>query len=326
MTLRQLRYICAVARHELNISAAAAALYTSQSGISKQILLLEEELGIQIFGRSGRQLTHITQAGSRILKLAEDMVQQAGNLQQAALEARDEQRGSLSIATTHTQARHVLPPVVMAFRQHYPEVNLQMHQAAPAQVAELAARGSVDFVIATEAIEYVADLLLMPSYRWNHVVVVPPGHALDDGAPLTLERLAEFPLITYVPGVTGRARIDAAFASHELDPRVLLASVDADVIKTYVRLGLGVGIIARMAGENDGEAELRVLAAGHLFASSTTSIGFRRGLALRGYMYDFIHLFAPHLTRERVERIAAARSIVERRRLMAEMYPLVPER
>jgi LysR family transcriptional regulator, cys regulon transcriptional activator len=326
MTLRQLRYICEVARHELNISAAAAALYTSQSGISKQIQLLEEELGIQIFGRSGRQLTHITRAGANILKLAEDMVQQAGNLQQVALEARDEKRGSLSIATTHTQARHVLPPVVMAFRQHYPEVNLQMHQAAPAQVAELAARGSVDFVIATEAIEHVADLVLMPSYRWNHVVVVPPGHALDNGAALTLERLAGFPLITYVPGVTGRARIDEAFAARELDPRVVLASVDADVIKTYVRLGLGAGIIARMAGEQDGDTELRVLAADHLFTPSTTSIGFRRGLALRGYMYEFIRLFAPHLTHERVECIAGARSTAERQRLIAELDPLVPVR
>jgi LysR family transcriptional regulator, cys regulon transcriptional activator len=326
MKLQQLRYICEVARRGLNVSAAAEALYTSQPGVSKQIRLLEDELGVEVFGRSGKHLTHVTDAGKQVLKMAERILQETENIKLAALEARDEGSGSLSVATTHTQARHVLPPVVLEFRRRYPRVALHIHQGTPLQIAELAADGKVDFAIATEAMELFEDLVMMPCYHWNRCVIVPAGHPLLEVQPLTLEAIAAHPLITYVFGFTGRSKLDAAFAARGLKPDVVLTAVDADVIKCYVRLGLGVGIIAKLAYQDELDSDLVALDARHLFEHSTTNIGFRRGAFLRGYMYEFIRLFAPHLTRELVDGVAGAAGLEERRVLFSAMDPYLLHR
>jgi LysR family transcriptional regulator, cys regulon transcriptional activator len=315
MNLRQLRYISAVARHGLNVSATAESLYTSQPGVSKQIRLLEDELGVQIFERSGKHLTRITPAGQAIIDLVDDALASVENVRQVAQEFKDPQRGSLSIATTHTQARYALPATISAFTRRYPRVILHMHQGSPTQISELAASGKVDFAIATEAMEHFEDLVMMPCYHWNRCVVTPEGHPLCNERPLSLEALAECPIITYVFGFTGRSQLDKAFKALGLRPNVVLTATDADVIKTYVRLGLGVGIIARMAYEPRIDADLRVLDASHLFDYSTTKIGFRRGTFLRSYMYDFIERFAPHMKRDIVDAVAAASTVEQREAL-----------
>lgn len=302
MKLQQLRYIYEVAQHGLNISATAADLYTSQPGVSKQIRLLEDELGVQIFGRSGKNLTHITPAGQAIIDMAGRILDETDNIKLAAKEFTDESTGSLSIATTHTQARYALPPVIGAFIRRHPEVHLHMHQGTPMQIAEMAAKGTVDFAIATEAMEFFEDLVMLPVYHWNRSIVVPCDHPLRDENPLTLEAIAEYPIITYVFGFTGRSRLDDAFNAHGLVPNVVLTATDSDVIKTYVKLGLGVGIIARMGYDAELDKGLCALDASHLFASSTTRIGLKRNAYLRGFMYDFIELMAPHLTREVVDK------------------------
>ncbi|MFN3713050.1 MAG: HTH-type transcriptional regulator CysB [Alcanivoracaceae bacterium] len=301
MKLQQLRYIWEVARHDLNVSATAQALYTSQPGISKQIRMLEDELGVEVFSRSGKHLTHITPAGQVILQIAGDILQQVDSIRRVAHEFRDEHRGELRIATTHTQARYALPPVIKRFTERFPDVSLQMHQGTPMQIAEMAAKGQVDFAIATEAMELYSDLIMMPCYRWNRTVVVPEGHPLTQVAPLTLEALAEYPLVTYVFGFTGRSKLDEAFAKAGLQARVVFTAADADVIKTYVKLGMGVGIIAHMAMAPEQDKGLVTLDAGHLFEPSTTRIGFRKGTFLRGFMYEFMREFAPHLRKELVD-------------------------
>ena len=243
MKLQQLRYIWEVARHDLNVSATAAALFTSQPGISKQIRMLEDELGVEVFARSGKHLTHIPPAGKAILTIAGEILQQTESIRRVSQEYRDESRGELSIATTHTQARYALPPVIQQFTGRFPDVSLHMHQGTPMQISELAANGSVDFAIATEALDLFTDLVMMPCYRWNRTVVVPEGHPLTKVTPLTLEALAEYPIVTYVFGFTGRSKLDDAFVDKGLEPKVVFTAADADVIKTYVRLGMGVGII-----------------------------------------------------------------------------------
>ncbi|MDQ2694827.1 MAG: HTH-type transcriptional regulator CysB [Pseudomonadota bacterium] len=298
MKLQQLRYLTAIARNNLNISAAAESLYTSQPGVSKQIRLLEEELGVELFNRSGKHLTHITPVGRKIIEKAEGILREVRNIQVLAEEFRDDRRGTLSIATTHTQARYALPEVVKRFRQDYPDVVLQLHQGSPAQIAELVGSGEVDFAIATEAIELFDELVMMPCYRWNRCVLVPQGHPLAGLTALTLADVAAWPLVTYVFGFTGRSRLDEAFKAAGVKPTVVFTATDADVIKTYVRLGLGVGIVAHMAYDPQADKDLVRLDGSHLFASSTTKIGFRRGTFLRSYMFDFISLFAPHLSRE----------------------------
>lgn len=321
MKLNQLRYICEVARRGLNVSAAAEALYTSQPGVSKQIRLLEDELGLQIFVRSGKQLSAVTPAGQEIIAEAEQILQKVRNIRAIAQEHREENRGSLSIATTHTQARHALPPVVATFRKRYPKVSLHMHQGTPMQIADLAARGSVDFAIATEALELFEDLVMLPCYRWNRSVVVPEGHPLTQIRPLTLEAIAEYPIVTYVFGFTGRSKLDQAFAERGLKPEVVFTATDSEVIKTYVGLGLGIGIIASMSFDPVRDKGLVALNAHHLFEDSVTNIGFRRSTYLRGYMRDFIQLFAPHITDEILEQAAAVRSKEERAKLFAELDP-----
>lgn len=302
MKLQQLRYIWEVARHGLNVSATAASLFTSQPGISKQIRLLEDELGVQIFIRSGKHLTDITPAGRAVINIAGAILDRVDNIRQIAMDERDKERGSLSIATTHTQARYVLPAVIKQFIARYPEVSLHMHQGTPVQISELAAKGVVDFAIATEALELFDNLVMMPCYLWNRSVIVRKDHPLAQQKTLTLKKLAEYPIVTYVFGFTGRSQLDQAFKAAGYTPRVVFTATDADVIKTYVRLGLGVGIVASMAHDAALDSDLVALDASHLFDPSTTKIGFRRGIYLRAYMYDFIQLFAPHLTHAIVDQ------------------------
>lgn len=308
MKLQQLRYIWEVAQHGLNISATAEHLYTSQPGVSKQIRLLEDELGVQIFGRSGKNLTHITPAGQSILEMAGHILDETENIRSAANEFTNESRGNLSIATTHTQARYALPSIISAFIQRYPDVRLHMHQGTPMQIAEQAAKGTVDFAVATEAMECFENLVMLPVFHWNRSIIVPCGHPLSNQQPLTLEAIAQYPIVTYVFGFTGRSRLDEAFTARGLTPNVVFTATDSDVIKTYVKLGLGVGIIAKMGYDLELDKGLSALDAGHLFTRSTTRIGLKHNAYLRSYMYDFIELMAPHLTREIVDKALEARA------------------
>ncbi|HBN15161.1 MAG TPA: HTH-type transcriptional regulator CysB [Pseudohongiella sp.] len=308
MKLQQLRYITEVASCGLNVSAAADRMHTSQSGVSKQILALEDELGVQIFVRNGKHISGLTAAGEVIVAQARELLHQAGNIKRTAAEFSDATSGSLSLATTHTQSRYVLPPVISQFIEKYPGVSLQLHQGTPIQIAELAAKGTADFAIATEAMEKFSDLMMMPCYRWNRVVLVPKDHALVGVSKISLADLARFPLVTYVLGFTGRSRLDDAFASQGLQPRVVFTAADADVIKTYVRLGMGIGIVAGMAYDSDKDTDLVALDASHLFDYSVTRIGFRRGTVLRAYMYEFIAMFADHLQRPVVEQVLQCQS------------------
>jgi len=319
MNLRQLRYIVEVAHRGLNVTACAEALHTSQPGVSRQIRLLEEELGVQIFERTGKQLTRVTPAGEAILQQAERALEGVEAIRHHALEYSDPRSGSLSIATTHTQARYALPPVIGRFIRRFPRVRLRMHQGNPEQIAELTVSGEADFAIATEALEHFEGLVMMPCYRWNRAVVTPCDHPLREEDPLSLESVASYPIITYVFGFTGRSQLDQAFRQRNLTPNVTLTATDAEVIKSYVRLGIGVGIVARMAWDVKVDGDLCAIDAGHLFAPSTTWIGFRRGTVLRGYMYEFIEQFAPHLTRARVDAVVSARSRDERDRLMRDL-------
>ncbi len=319
MKLQQLRFLLAVAQNDLNITAAAERLFTSQPGISKQIRLLEEELGVTIFERTGRQLTGITDAGKAIIRHAEAVLGEVDSIRDVASEFSDPRSGSLSIATTHTQARYVLPPVIQAFRARYPEVDLQMHQGNPEQISELAAGGGADFAIATEATADFGNLIMMPCYRWNRTIITPCDHPLREVKPLTLAAVAQFPIVTYVFGFTGRSQLDKAFRKQDLEPKVVFTATDADVIKTYVRLGIGIGILARMAYDPEQDRDLCSLDATDLFPPSTTRLGFRPGLFLRSYHYDFIELFAAHLTREVVDNAVEAASDQERNALFSDL-------
>ena len=315
MKLQQLRYIWEVAHHGLNVSATAQSLYTSQPGISKQIRLLEDELGVEVFARSGKHLTRITPAGETIIEKAGEILRTVESIKQAAQEFSNERKGSLSVATTHTQARYALPDVIEGFIDKYPEVSLHMHQGTPVQIAEMAADGAVDFAIATEGLDLFGDLVMMPCYRWDRCIVVKKDHPLAQLSTVGLADVAEYPLVTYVFGFTGRSKLDEAFLREGLAPKVVFTATDADVIKTYVRLGLGIGIIAKMAHDEILDDDLVAIDADTLFESSTTMIGCRRGTFLRGYMYEFIQLFAPHLTREIVDQAFAASSKAELDRL-----------
>ncbi|KXO11821.1 HTH-type transcriptional regulator CysB [Marinobacter excellens] len=305
MKLQQLRYIWEVAHHDLNVSATAQSLFTSQPGISKQIRLLEDELGLEVFARSGKHLTRITPGGEIIIREAGEILRRVEGIKKIAQEFSNQRKGDLSIATTHTQARYALPPVIRGFIAEYPDVSLHMHQGTPMQISEMAANGAVDFAIATEGMDLFNDLIMMPCYKWNRCVIVPKDHPLAKGQELTLEELAEYSLVTYVFGFTGRSKLDEAFQSRGLTPKVVFTAADADVIKTYVRLGLGVGIIASMAFDPKVDTDLVSLDASKLFRPSVTRIGFRKGTFLRGYMYDFMHRFAPHLTKDMIDNVVA---------------------
>ena len=317
MKLQQLRYIWEVAHHDLNVSATAQSLFTSQPGISKQIRLLEDELNVEIFARSGKHLTHVTQVGEVIIGMAGEILRRVGEIKEVAQEYSNQKEGSLTIATTHTQARYALPDVIQQFRLEYPGVALHMNQGSPEQISELAASGQADFAIATEGLVLFQDLIMMPCYRWNRAVVVPRDHALAASSSLSLADVARYPICTYVFGFTGRSKLDDAFNQAGLDPNVVFTATDTDVIKKYVRLGLGVGIIAKMAYDESQDHDLVALDASHLFESSVTHIGFRKGTFLRQFMLDFIETFAPHLTQEVVEQAVAASTTAERAAIFA---------
>jgi LysR family cys regulon transcriptional activator len=302
MKLQQLRYIVEVQNNNLNVSATAESLFTSQPGISKQVRMLEDELGIQIFGRSGKHLTHVTEAGQEVITIARKIMAQVESIKSVAREHNLPDQGKLNIATTHTQARYALPNVIQGFMQRFPHVSLHMHQGTPSQISDLAAKGEADFAIATESLHLYNDLVMLPCYHWNRSVIVKRDHPLAQKSRLRIEDIAEHPLVTYVFGFTGRSELDQAFNDAGLTPKIVFTATDADVIKTYVRLGVGIGVVASMAIDEEIDTDLVRIDASHLFQYSTTKIGFRRGNFLRGYMYDFIERFAPHLTKAVVEK------------------------
>ena len=309
MNFQQLRSVREAVRQGFNLTEVAEALHTSQPGVSRQIRELEDELGIEIFVRAGKRLTGLTPPGATVLPIVERLLQEAGNLQRAGQDFAHSDQGTLTIAATHSQARYALPAAVRDFRATHPQVKLHLHQGTPQQVAKLLLDGEADVGVATEALTQYDELLALPCYRWTHTVVVPPGHPLADeaaaGQALSLQRLAEFPLITYESGYTGRSHIDEAFAKAELQPDIVLVSMDADVIKTYVELGMGVGIVAAIAFDDERDNHLRAIDARHLFAANMTRLAIRRGSYQRDYVYDFITTFAAPLSRDTVQRALA---------------------
>jgi LysR family cys regulon transcriptional activator len=307
MKMHQLRYLLTIVQSGLNITAAARALHTSQPGISKQIRLLEEELGFQIFEREGRNITRVTTAGRAVVEHATRLMEEAENIRRLSADFQDENRGSMSIATTHTQARYVLPPVIKQFREKYPAVDLHLHQGTSEQIADLAAANRVDFSIATGSHELFPTLALMPCFRWHRDIVVPRDHPLAGIDKPTLKQVSEYPIVSYVFSFTGRSSLSELFERAGLPLDIALTARDSDVIKTYVRLGLGVGIVASMSYSEEEDADLVGIDGAHLFPEFVTWIGVRRGKLLRGYMYEFIRLFAPHLTRRLVDQALRAR-------------------
>lgn len=304
MTLQQLRYLVEVAQRGYNVSDAAEALFTSQPGVSKQIKQLENDLGITIFERMGKRLIGVTEAGAQVLAHAQRILAEADNLKRYVDDYTHGERGALVIATTHTQARYALPEAVSHFRDRYPEVTLSLHQGMPDQFAEWLVRGDVDLAIATEALKDAAGVVALPCRHWHHALVVPKGHPLLAKAQVGLADLAAYPIVTYVRGVAGRIRIDSVFERAGLSPRIVLDALDADVIKTYVGVGMGVGIIAEHAfdAQRDALAGLCEIRVRHLFPVNTTYVGIRRGSLLRRFEYDFIEDFAPDLTRGVVQK------------------------
>lgn len=316
MNLQQLRYVREAVRQGLNLTGAANVLFTSQPGISKQIRELEEELGVEIFVRRGKRLVALTEPGRIVVEVIERLLAEADNLRQVGREFASQDTGSLTVATTHTQARYALPRVVQEFRRQYPKVHLSLQQGSPTQIAEMVCAGQADVAIATEALDHYPDLVALPGYNWHHCAIVPRGHPLAAVEPLTLEELAKHPLITYSAEFSGRSHINEAFAARQLPMDVVLTALDADVIKTYTELGLGVGIVAAVALDAQRDAHLHAIDAGHLFGVNTTRIAVKRGAYLRGYTYAFIHIFAPHLTPAAVDsaRQAPAAAAAERAR------------
>jgi LysR family transcriptional regulator, cys regulon transcriptional activator len=306
MKLHQLRYLVAVTENGLNITAAAQKLHTSQPGVSKQLKLLEDELGFQIFLREGRQLTRVTPVGAQVIERAQRILHEMKSIRRLSEDLRDETGGQLAIGTTHAQARYVLPEVIRAFRDVYPGVKLHLHQGTSEQIAEMMAADRVDFAIATGSFDLFPDVVKIPCYRWHRCVVVPVGHPLAAERKLTLKALAQYPIITYTFSFSGPSSLHESFAAAGLEPNIALTARDADVIKTYVRLGMGAGIVAPMAIDA-ADSDLSVIDASHLFAAHTTWIGFRRGLLLRKYMVEFIRLLAPHVDRRLIDRARESR-------------------
>ncbi|MES2533049.1 MAG: CysB family HTH-type transcriptional regulator [Pseudomonadota bacterium] len=300
MNFQQLRSVREAVRSGFNLTEAAHALHTSQPGVSRQIRELEDELGLALFARVGKRLTGLTAPGDHLLPIIERMLIESHNLRQAGQEFLAQEKGVLSIAATHSQARYALPVAVQEFRGRFPEVRLHLRQGSPKQIAQMLLDGEADVGIATEALSDYPQLVALPCFRWTHSLIAPPGHPLLEG-PLTIERLAEHPLVTYDGGFTGRTRIDHAFANAGLKPNLVITAMDADVIKTYVELGLGVGIVAGVAFETERDIKLRAVDAGHLFGINVTKLAVRRDAYLRSYVYAFIESFAPTLTRLSVE-------------------------
>ncbi|MEM9383783.1 MAG: LysR substrate-binding domain-containing protein [Pseudomonadota bacterium] len=301
MKLQQLRYLLAIADNELNITAAAERLFTSQPGVSKQLKLLEDELGVQVFTRRGKSLDSVTPIGREIIERARRILSEVENIQHLAANQHSEQNGSLSIGTTHTQARYVLPPVIKRFRDCFPSVSLHLHQGTSEQIWQMIRGKEIDFAIVSSSGQPTprSELIMLPCYRWDRTVIVPRQHPLaGSDERLTLPRLAEHPLITYVFSFSGESSLKLAFEQEGLTPEVVFTARDADVIKTYVRIGMGVGIVASMAAECDPQGDLMTLDAAGLFPRCTTWVALRRDAVLPRYMQVFLELFAPHLTRE----------------------------
>ncbi|EHR72252.1 transcriptional regulator [Burkholderiales bacterium JOSHI_001] len=309
MNFQQLRSVREAIRQDFNLTAVAQALHTSQPGVSRQIRELEDELGIEIFARAGKRLTGLTPPGAAVLPIIERLMQEAENLKRAGEDFVSQDRGSLTVAATHSQARYALPHAVRDFSALHPDVSLRMHQGTPRQVAEMLLSGEADIGVATEALASYPDLVALPCYQWTHSVIVPPTHPLaqeaDAGRPLTVERLSHFPIITYETGYTGRSHIDEGFARERLQANIVLEAMDADVIKTYVELGMGVGIVAAIAYDEQRDTRLRAIDARHLFAANMTRLAIKRGAYLRSYIYDFIQTFASPLTRPVVDAALA---------------------
>ena len=309
MKLQQLKYLLAIVDNGLNITAAAERLYTSQPGVSKQLKLLEEELGLQLFTRKGKSLGGITAAGRQVIDRARLIMQEVDNIRSLASDYYHEEEGTLSIATTHTQARYVLPEVIREFRKRYPKVSLNLHQGTSEQIADMVSANEIDFAIATGSRDLFSDLLLVPSYHWDRKIIVPKDHELSRlNGKVTLHELAKHPLVTYVFSFGGQSSLKKAFADEGLEPDVVFTARDADVIKTYVRMGLGVGIVASMAEDCEDKKDLAAIEAEGLFPRSTTWIGFRKEAVLRRYMLDFVQLFAPHITADQLEKTRHART------------------
>jgi len=313
MNFQQLRYIRETVRQGLNLTEAAKKLFTSQPGVSKQIRELENELGVEIFVRNGKRITALTEPGRAVVEVIEHLLQEAENLKQVGREFRDQAAGTLAIATTHTQARYSLPKVISAFKGRYPRVHLTIKQGNPPQLAEMVIAGEADIAIATEALDQYPKLLALPGYQWHHCIVAPPKHPLLKEKRVTLDALARFPIVTYDPAFAGRSRVDEAFRSQGLAPDIVLSAVDSDVIKTYVELGLGIGIVSSVAFDEKRDRFLRAIDAGHLFGNMTTRVAVRRGAALRGFAYTFIELFSPALTKKLIDTALAGKG---------EMYEL----
>jgi LysR family transcriptional regulator, cys regulon transcriptional activator len=319
MKLQQLRYLAAVVQSDLNITAAAVKLRATQSAISKQLRLLEDELGFDVFARSGRTLTRVTPPGERVIRHALKMLRETDNIQGLAEDLREEGRGALSIGTTHTQARYILPPIIQQFRLRYPKVQFHLHQGTSEQIAEMAEVDRIDFAMATGSHELFGKYVLLPCYQWNRRIIVPVGHPLTQVSRPSLRDLAAFPIVTYVFSFSGRSSLHQAFVDAGLTANVALTARDADVIKTYVRLGLGVGIVADVALDPNQDRGLVSIDAAHLFPVHTTWIGFARDRLLRGYMYELITLVAPHLDRRTVDRAANCRLQSEADALFADV-------
>ena len=303
MNLHQFRFVQEAVRRNLNLTETARALHTSQPGVSKAIIELEEELGVEIFARHGKRLKRVTEPGTHVLKSIDLILREVGNLRRIGEQYSKQDSGTLSIATTHTQARYVLPPPVAKLREAFPKVNVSLHQGSPDQVAQMLLDEVAEIGIATESLTQYADLITLPCYEWQHMLVLPVTHPLANKTDITLHDLAVEPLITYHPSFTGRTKIDQAFAAKRLQPRIALEAIDSDVIKTYVRLGLGVGIVAEMAIKNDGtNNDLLAIPAGHLFGMNVARVAFKRSAYLRNFVYTFAELISSDLTRELIEK------------------------
>lgn len=316
MKLQQLRFLLEIEKQGLNISSAAQTLCTSQSGVSKQISLLEEELEIDLFIRNGRKLTDITPAGEKVIQLAREAINKVEDIKQVAEEFTDKPK-SIAIATTHTQARYVLPPVVERFLSLYPDINLNIQEGTPKQVALLLEQSEVDIAIATEVLASRETLIALPCYQWGRSVITQREHPLVQNTSLTLEDLVQYPIITYVHGFTGRYKQDEIFDEHQLQPNIVLAAVDADVIKTYVRLGLGIGIIADMAFNEELDKDLVALKVKHLFGYTISQIAIKKERYIKPYVYPFIEMFAPHLTRSMIEQAIDCKDLAARQQLFS---------
>lgn len=306
MNFQQLRIVRETLRRNFNLTEVANALYTSQSGVSKHIKDLEDELGVELFVRRGKRLLGLTEPGKELAQIVDRILLDTANIKRLADQFAKSDRGEITIATTHTQARYALPGPIAAFRKEFPNVHMILQQGTPKEIAAMLSDGTADIGIATEALEDTPEHVSFPFYSWHHSVIVPKGHPLDDGAQLTLEKIAEWPIITYHEGFTGRPAIDAAFASANLAPDIVMAALDADVIKTYVEVGLGIGIVASMAYDEERDAGLALLDTTHLFPQSTSRIALRRGRFLRGFAYRFIELCAPALTEKVIKAGTAA--------------------